>query len=161
MIRYKVRRCTLIASDHPVLKRNFQLANTLSREWSDPLSDTTFLASDNPVTLCFSVFRFLTWIWFVPRFFLLPSDFLSFIAYLEQILSKCAWNLRPTQWMVKLLTCELLFIVRSQTRNYKTYTKSSVLHLLVTLESRKVLNLADLSPCRWKLILRGLLSFTT
>jgi hypothetical protein len=40
---------------------------------------------------------------------------------------------------------EPLLIVRSRTRNYKTYTKSSVLHLLVILESRKVLNLDELS----------------
>ena len=65
-----------------------------------------------------------------------------------------SWNGQATNF-------EPLFIVRSWTKNYKTYTKSTVLHLLVTLESRKVLNLDDLSPCRCMLILRGLLSYAT
>ena len=52
-------------------------------------------------------------------------------------------NSKANSTLVKLLTHELLFIVRSRTKNYKTYIKSSVLHLL---ESRKVLNLEDLSP---------------
>ena len=44
-------------------------------------------------------FCFLTWIHFGLCFFLLPSAFLSFFACLELILSKCAWNLRPTlEW---------------------------------------------------------------
>ena len=55
-------------------------------------------------------------------------------------------NSKANSILVKLLTHELLFIVRSRTKNYKTYIKSSVLHLLVTLESRNVLNLEDLSP---------------
>ena len=62
--------------------------------------------------------------------------------------------------LFKLLTHEHLFIVWSRTKNYKTYTKSSVLHFLMTLESRKVLNLEGLSP--WLVdhkILRGLLSY--
>ena len=46
----------------------------------------------NSCNLCF-----LTWIWLVLRFFLLPSIFLSSIAYPELNLSKCAWILRPTQ----------------------------------------------------------------
>jgi len=52
----------------------------------------------------FFVSVFLTWTCFELRFFLLPSVFLSFIEGLELILSKCAWNLRPTLWMIKLLT---------------------------------------------------------
>ena len=69
--------------------------------WSD---SPTLGWSDYPSSLSFPVFYFLTWIRFVSWFFLLPSVFLSFIASLELILSKCAWNLRPTLWMVKLLT---------------------------------------------------------
>ena len=52
-------------------------------------------------------------------------------------------NSKANSTSVKLPT---QFLVHSRTRNYKTYAKSSVLHLLVTLESRKVLNLEDLSP---------------
>ena len=69
-------------------------------------------------------------------------------------------NSKANSTLVKLLTHELLFIVRSRTKNYKTYIKSSVIHFLVTLESRKVLNLEGLSP--WLVdhkILRGLLSY--
>ena len=177
MIRRLVWRAIYIASDYPSmkdvsnpgktgsLKDNPTISSTLhffrriiQLLWSD--SPTTG-APDYPSTLRFSCFSFLTWIWFDLRFFLLSSDFLSFIAGLELILSKCAWNLRPTQGKVKLLTSEPLFIVRSWTKNYKTYTKSSVLHLLVTLESRKVLSLDNLSPRLWMLILMGLLSFVT
>ena len=43
--------------------------------------------------------------------------------------------------LVKLLTQKPLLIVRSRTKNYETLIKSSVLHLLVTLETRRVLNL--------------------
>ena len=42
---------------------------------------------------------------------------------------------------------EPLFVIRSRTKNYKTYTKSSVLHLLVTLESRNILNIVNLCSC--------------
>jgi hypothetical protein len=42
---------------------------------------------------------------------------------------------------VSLLTQEPLVIVRSKTKNYKTWTKSSVLRLFMTLDTRKFLNL--------------------
>ena len=72
---------------------------------------------------CFSDFHSLSW------------------AELEQVCK----NSKANSTLVKLLTHEPLFIVRSRTKNYRIYTKSSVLHLLGTLESRKVLNLEDSS----------------
>ena len=61
--------------------------------------------------------------------------------------------------LIKLLTQEPLLIVRSRTKNYEISTKSSILYLLMTLDTRKVLNLR-----KWVLgthdcfKLRGLLS---
>ena len=60
-------------------------------------------------------------------------------------LERVCKNSKANSTLVKLLTHEPLFIERSRTKNYKTWTKSSVFHLLVTLESRKILKLGNLS----------------
>ena len=111
--------------------------------------------------LKFFCFCFLTWIHFGLCFFLLPSAFLSFFACLELIFEQVCIKSKASSLNGQATNFEPPFIVRSRTRNYKIYTKSSVLHLLVTLESRKVLNLVNLSPWLWMLKLRGLLSFAT
>ena len=64
----------------------------------------TLWVLDYPTPLSFPISILLTWNWFECRFFLLPSVFLRSIAGLELILSKCARNLRPTLWMIKLPT---------------------------------------------------------
>ena len=96
------------------------LPNFLDFLFSDlDLIDSSILSSSK----CFSEFYSLSW------------------AELEQVCK----NSKANSILVKLLTHEPLFIVRSRTENYKPCTKSSVLHLLVTFESRKVLNLEDSS----------------
>ena len=121
----------------------------------------TTVYSDYPNPLRISCLCFLTWSWFEHRFFLLPSIFSEFLCLSWVNLEQVYKNSKANSSNDQATNFEPPFIVRSRTRNYKTYTKSSVLHLLVTLESRKVLNLVNLSPCRWMLILRGLLLFAT
>ena len=92
---------------------------------------------------CYCLFLFsaeLTWSCFFLRALVLPSWLLwAVLSWIEQV---CEISRAKLIW-VKLLTREPFLIVRSQTKNYKTQTKSSVLHLLVTLEFWKVLNLEN------------------
>ena len=80
---------------------------------------------------------------FLSSTFCSSKYFLEFFwAVLDWIEQVCIVSEAKSIW-VKLLTREPLLIVRSQTKIYKTKTKTSVLHLLVTLESRKVLILEN------------------
>ena len=104
--------CNSLASDNPIAKGIFSpwktcslsKATTQNPTWHFKVSDnpaallclSDLVYTDYPTSLKTSYFYFLTWSWFERRFFLLPSIFLSFFAGLELILSKCAWNLRPT-----------------------------------------------------------------
>ena len=121
----------------------------------------TTVYSDYPNPLRISCFCFLTWSWFEHRFFLLPSVFSEFLCLSWVDLEQVCKNSKANSSNDQATNFEPPFIVRSRTRNYKTYTKSSVLYLLVTLESRKVLNLVNMSLWLWMLKLRGLLSLAT
>jgi hypothetical protein len=94
----------------------------------------------NMVLLSFLFSAELTWSWFFLRALVLPSWLLwAVLSWIEQV---CEISRAKLIW-VKLLTWEPFLIVRSQTKNYKTQTKWSVLHLLVTLKFWKVLNLEN------------------
>ena len=137
--------CIPIGSDNPGALTCLSDPSILGL--SEPTENFLFLFSDLELiwtsilsaSKCFSEFLCLSWV------------------DLEQVCNKSKANSSNGQ----ATNSEPLLIVRSRTRNCKTYTKSSVLHLFVTLESRKVLNLANLSPWLWMLKLRGLLSFAT
>jgi hypothetical protein len=98
----------------------------------------------------------LAWSWFVLWLLLLSSVVLASLSYVVLNLSKYARLLRLTHIRSSYLTLEPPLIVRSRTKNYKTSTKSSVLHLLVILETRNVLNLHERVL---GIELRGLLSY--
>ena len=148
----------------------------LSAEYSDSKSDVNSIGSDNPASVeCLSdprasdnpiplnLFCFLFSDLGLIRMSIFSASkcFSEFIwlswADLEQVCMKSKANSLDDQ----ATHLEPPLIVRSRTKNYKTKTKSSALHLLVTLEFRKVLSLVNLSPWLWMLILRGLLSFAT
>ena len=89
-------------------------------------------------------------------FLVLSRIGLELISFLNFCSSKCFFDFFELSWTefeqvckiskansnwIKLLIQEPLLIVRSRTKNYKTSTKSSALHLLMILDSRKVLNL--------------------
>ena len=135
----------------------FPLKPRTCQNWSGAIypDSPTGGVSDSPVTLCFLLFLFSDLDFICSSIlssFKCFSEFhsLSWVE-LEQVCMKSKAN----SFLVKLLSQEPPFIVRSRTKNYKIYTKSSVLHLLGTLESRNVLNLEDLSLCWWTWILRG------
>ena len=123
------------------------------------LSDPS--ASDNPNPLTFFYFWFSGLELICVSILSASKCFSEFLclswADLEQVCKKSKANSLDDQ----ATHLEPPLIVWPQTKNSKIYTKSSVLHLLVTLESRKVLSLDNLSPWLWMLILRGLLSFAT
>ena len=87
--------------------------------------------------LFFKVFSWLLW---------------AVLSWVEQV---CEIFESNSIW-IKLLTQEPLLIVWLRTKNYTTSTKSSVIHLLMTRDTRRVLNLSK--RVIGTLELRGLLS---
>ena len=93
-------------------------------------------ASVKPVLL---IFLFCSWIDLDLIFSLIDSFFkccFGFFGLSWAVFERVCKICKANSILVKLLTQEPLLIVRTRTKNYKTRTKSSVIHLLVTLETR-------------------------
>ena len=108
-----------------------------------PFCCTDALASVSPVQLFFADFL-LNWLVVDSSFELLFFQMFSWLFELSwpEFERVCKVSRANSIW-IELLTQESLLIVRSRTKNYKTLTKSSVLHLLVTFESRIVLDVEN------------------